>query len=535
MKQIGLAFVKSQEVLKITFKANKDEFFQIMAFVKTLSKRWFDANKKCWYAEISDSNITQLLKNDFEIDDSLLFYLKEKEEKKRKRLSFALTKEQKNKIKKLYPFQKEGIEFIFKTGGNCLIADEMGLGKTIQAIGYLKLKKEYPALIICPASLKYNWQKEIKKWLNKSSIIINGKKIYKIKKSTIYIINYDILHTWVKLLKEIKFGIIIADEIQYIKNEQAKRTKAFVSLVRSINSKIFLSGTPIKNKPAEFFTSLNLLSPKVFDKKWDFLYRYCNPIKTYFGWTFDGATNLDELFCKIQDIMIRRKKIDVLNELPEKRDILIDLSVDLSLYAKYEKEYSQYKLWNRDDKEIHKNAIEKLKQLAYKAKHKYVIKWIKDFIDITDKKLVIFAYHRKVIDSIMSEFEDISVKIDGSVSLEERNKNVELFQNDEKIKLFVGQIIAAGSGLTLTASSTVCFIEFGWSPCDHEQAACRVHRIGQKANSIDIYYLIANSTIEKEIVKLLQEKSKNINQILDGEDNGLFKDDIYTKLMEILN
>jgi SWI/SNF-related matrix-associated actin-dependent regulator 1 of chromatin subfamily A len=219
-----------------------------------------------------------------------------------------------------------------------LLADEMGLGKSIQSLSYLGIHKELrPALVICPASLKINWQREIKKWLNEESYILTGRKSTVIPDYPFYIINYDILaseiyvgkkkklkdDSWIFKLGGLKLKMIIGDEIQAIANNKSIRTRGFVTL-RKINKEtkfIALSGTPIKNRPSEFFVVLNSLAPTIFPNRWKYLNEFCDPTHNGFGWQFNGASNIEKLNKLIQPIMLRRLKKDVLKDLPLKRKI----------------------------------------------------------------------------------------------------------------------------------------------------------------------------------------------------------------------
>jgi SWI/SNF-related matrix-associated actin-dependent regulator 1 of chromatin subfamily A len=227
--------------------------------------------------------------------------------------------------------------------------------------------------------------------------------------------------------------------------------------------------------------------------------------------------------------MIRRRKKDVLKDLPDKITTTIPLEVDHTNFKKYAELYNKIFGQNESITKLQKkNNYEKLKQLAYACKRDSVFRWIDNFIS-TGEKIVVFSFHRAVMNDIEKKFGKISVRIDGSSSLKNRENAKEQFQNNPDMLLFNGQIQAAGVGITLTAASSVCFIEFGWSPAEHEQAADRCHRIGQK-KCVNIYYLIAKGTIEKKIVALLQEKAKMTGKVLDGEEGEFLSNDILDEL-----
>lgn len=513
----------------IVLRFGGSDFNKCLAIAKGLEGSRFVPADRCWTAIDTKVNRDRLLDAGFEFSHIAKELVDSSRQGKAIIRQKPSSKDISEATKGFYPYQVDGVRWLDEHNGIGIIGDEMGLGKSAQALGYLKLHREYrPVLIICPATMKYVWESEIRKWCGGGIEIISGKSIYVLSQAEFYIINYDILGSWGNELIKMQFAAIIGDEIQYVANKSAKRTKAFQKLRNSANGLraiILLSGTPILNRPAEFFTALNAVSPANFPNRWGFLYRYCNPRHNGYGWTFKGATNIEELHSRINDLMIRRLKDDVLKELPPKRKVIVELECDnLASIREYANEnkriVSSYADWAM---KLYKEGavkmlgeIEKLKQLAYIMKRNSIIDWIRDYID-TEGKLVVFAYHTRAIDDICEAFKDISVRIDGSTPVKDRKDIVCKFQDDPLCKLFVGQIKAAGVGLTLTAASAVAFAEFGWTPADHIQAEDRIHRIGQKADSVLIYYLVARNTVEKDIMELLQEKYQIVKSILDGE------------------
>lgn len=458
-----------------------------------------------------------------------------------------------------YPFQNEGIQFVDAKGGKALIADDMGLGKTIQAIGFLQLHREeaMPAVIIVPAVVKLNWKREIEKWMTNPKVaVLNGRPTpsSKIPDAEIYIINYDILANQDEKTEVVKFGIrtkvkrekkftgwadhllklkpvsLICDECHYLKNTQAKRTKAVKKLAAKVKNCIMLSGTAIENRPIEIWQAINLIDPTLFPSYPSFGKRYCNGKHNGYGWDYNGSSNEAELHKRLtESIMIRRLKKDVLTDLPLKQRSIIPMEIDnYKEYKKCQDDVIQYIRDNSGSAAAMKAAgaealvkFEKLKQLAVKGKLKMAIKWIEDYIQ--DEKLAVFCTHKIVIKELREKFEG-AVHIDGDVSQVNRQKAVDKFQTDKDCKLFIGNIKAAGVGITLTAASSTAFLELAWTPGSHDQAEDRVNRIGQKASSINAYYLLADNTIETEIAALLDSKRKTIDAVLDGietEDSDL--------------
>ena len=484
-------------------------------------RRWNPEIRK-WRCPISIEAIEKLAEWEFDLDDNL----KEILMRSQIRITELGTLDIPGLRKQLYPFQEQGVAFADAKKGRVLIADEMGLGKTVQALAYLQLHpKKRPVVIVCPASLKLNWMRETVRWIDYKKIeILAGKKTHR-PSGDIIIINYDILYNWTAVLRQVKPQVIITDECHYYKNNSANRTKAVKMLAKKVPHFIALSGTPIVNRPVEGFNAINIIDPTVLPSFWHFAERYCGATNNGFGWDFGGATNTEELHVKlVNSIMIRRKKKDVLKDLPDKSRAFIPFELDnYSEYQQVENNFINFvqqtkgtEAANRVAGAEHLAQIEELKQTAVRGKMKNVVGWIRNFLESSDEKLVVFATHRFVIDRLMKEFPNISVKIDGSVSAEQRDRNVLAFQRHENIRLFVGNIKAAGVGITLTAASNVAFIEFPWSPGELVQAEDRLHRIGQK-ESVTVYYLLADGTIEEKMAKMLDEKRIVLDKILDGE------------------
>lgn len=521
-------------------------------------------SKKYWTAPFNGKTIQILMRNGWGFDSTMEEYLRKVSShigQRNKEIEIALQ----SLPKELYPFQIDGVRQLMKWGGRALLADDMGLGKTVQSLMWLKLNNtKIPAIIITPASLKYNWERECRKWLRTDKIsVLSGTTPTNIY-NDIIIINYDIVQYWLKYLLSISYQTIILDECHYIKNDKAQRTKAVKALCKSMKHIIALSGTAILNRPIELFNTLNILNPRLFPNKWNFAHKYCGAKHTGFGWDFNGASNMDELHSILRNhLMIRRKKQDVLKELPDKTYNYIPIEISNRKDYDYAKdEFIAFVTQNISD-ELNEAEISLQKELGYvnialnkeeiiqekvssiskaetlvKIGHlqqmategiiSQVKEWIYNFLE-NDEKLVLFATHRRFITEIENEFKDISVKIDGSTPVAQRQRMVDDFQNNKKIRLFIGNIKAAGVGITLTASSNVAFIEYPWSPGDLTQAMDRCHRIGQK-NNVNIHYFIAKDTIVEEMLQLLEEKQKIIDNILDGRNQD--NENIVNKLLK---
>lgn len=515
--------------------------------VKTLSGAIYYPKAGFWTCSLTISNLEKLMSWNFILDKRLtnFFSLKKKEA-----LKASTVKVEGLRGGTLMPFQEEGVSFIEQSNGRALIADEMGLGKTIQAIAYLQLHPELrPAVIIVPKLVKYKWAREAKKWLEDPGEIqiLEGREPNEQITGDIVILNYDIVANqykkvsvynkkskktskqvreipfsgWIDVLIAASPKIVITDECHFYKNNSANRTKAIKKIGKRVPNFIALSGTPIENRPIEIYNAINIIDPKMFPNYMKFGRRYCGAKHNGFGWNMDGATNISELHTKLQSIMIRRKKKMVLPELPDKT--YSHIPFEITNRREYNEAQTNFIAWVT--KTQGKEAAERksgaevltkmndLKQLAVKGKMDEVVEWIKDFLDNSDEKLVVFAWHRATIDTIIEAFPGISVKVDGSVS--NKDKAIARFQENDDCRLFVGQIVSAGVGIELTAASHVAIVELPWKPGTLDQAIDRAHRIGQ-LKGVMVYYLLAQNTIEDRLADLIDVKRNVVSQVLDG-------------------
>lgn len=371
---------------------------------------------------------------------------------------------------KLYNYQLEGAKQIRFFKGRVLLADEMGLGKTIQALYWLlKCPSKRPVIVVCPATLKWVWETQANQHIGMRAEILQGRKPPKkqlIKNCPLLIINYEILPYWLEYLTGLNPQVVILDECHYIKSLKAKRTKAVRLFCNTIPHIIAISGTPLTNRPSELFSAINILWPKEFPSFWKYAFAYCKPSRRPWGWDFGGASNLDKLHKKLKNLgMIRRLKKDVLKELPDKTRITVPM--DITNKEEYIKAKNSFLTWLKEksitkaEKAKKAEALVKLgylKRLSAELKLENVIKWIEDFLEESEGKLVIFGVHTKILNTLLEKFKNIAVIIDGDVPQKERQKAVANFQNNKQKRIFIGNIKAAGTGITLTAASTLSLI-----------------------------------------------------------------------------
>ena len=245
----------------------------------------------------------------------------------------------------LYPFQYVGVRFAELAGGRCLIGDDMGIGKTIQAIAYCALHQDqWPVLVMCPSNVKYNWAKEVARWLPDATVeVVNGYR-GPIEEADFTVINYDLMAKRLEQLDEMEFGISVLDESHYVKNNKAARTKATLSIADKSDSVLCLSGTAITNRPSEYFTTLNLLRKAQFSSWLNYVRRYCAAYNDGWGWKTGGASNVEELHAVSRDFTIRRLKKEVMAELPDKirQSIpVIPTKAELKEYRQRQRDWSE--------------------------------------------------------------------------------------------------------------------------------------------------------------------------------------------------
>jgi SWI/SNF-related matrix-associated actin-dependent regulator 1 of chromatin subfamily A len=366
--------------------------------------------------------------------------------------------------------------------------------------------------------------------------ILSGTKTHPLKKD-IVIINYDIVKNWLPELQRTNFQVLVLDEAHYIKSSKAQRTKAIKKFGKTVPHVIGLTGTPIENRPIEIYNAWKLIDPVGCPNYVYYTQHFCDAHNNGFGITVTGASNTAELNQLLTNsIMIRRKKTDVLKDLPDKIRSFVPLELEnRNDYSEAENNFIAFvrKQKGLEAAQRASNAesfakIEGLKQLAVQGKLKQAIDWITDFLE-SDQKLVVFATHKFVIEELTEKFSDIAVKIDGSVSMPARQRAVDQFQTNKDIKLFIGNIQAAGVGITLTAASNVAFLELPWTPGAVLQAEDRCHRIGQK-NAVTVYFLLSQNTIEEKLAQIIDSKRIVIDSVLDGQDTP--SENLLTEIMK---
>ena len=378
-------------------------------------------------------------------------------------------------------------------------------------------------LIICPATLKINWQREYQLYSNKSSYVCEGKNYS--EDAEIVIINYDIIKNFHdakdhnnSMMFKSKFDLVIIDEAHYIQNVQAQRTKLINDLVKNIERLWLLTGTPMTSRPINYFNLLSLVDSPVAKNWMAYVIRYCAGYQFRVGprkvWNVMGASNLEELRDRTGATILRRLKEDVL-DLPEK----IITPVYLRLRSKnYEELMGEYYNWYEKNPEESKNLsiqfskLVQVRQLIADEKTQHTIELAENIIE-QGKKVIIFCNFTNSLETIYNHFGKAAVRLDGSTSKALRQEAVDKFQADEKVKVFVGNIKSAGTGITLTAAEAVIMNDLSFLPSDHSQAEDRAYRYGQK-NNVLVYYPLFENTLEGVIYDIVNNKKRIIATVM---------------------
>jgi SWI/SNF-related matrix-associated actin-dependent regulator 1 of chromatin subfamily A len=418
--------------------------------------------------------------------------------------------------------QKEAIEKLVRNK-KFILADDMGLGKTTSTIIAALETGAKKVLIVCPASLKINWQREIANYSDRSVYIAEGKKFS--DEHDFVIVNYDILKNFHDIkekdkseIMKINFDLVIMDEAHMISNPQAQRTKIANDIASKSNRVWLLSGTPMTSRPMNYYNLLNLVDSPVAMNWMAYAKRYCNGFQFSVGkrkvWNVTGASNLDELRERTSTHILRRLKEEVL-DLPEK----IITPVYLRLKSKdYEELMGEYFDWYDKNPEesssltIQFGKLMKVRKVIAQEKINNTIELAENIIE-QGKKVIIFTNFTDTLNQIYNHFGKTAVYLDGSCSKFHRQNAVDEFQTNDKIKVFVGNLKAAGVGITLTSAEAVIMNDLSFVPAEHSQAEDRSHRIGQK-NSTSVYYPLFENTIEGAIYDILNRKKKIISTVM---------------------
>jgi SWI/SNF-related matrix-associated actin-dependent regulator of chromatin subfamily A-like protein 1 len=436
----------------------------------------------------------------------------------------------------LQPFQWGGVRYALDAR-RTFLADEQGLGKTVEALATLEADDAYPAIVVCPASLKLNWERETRKWLPHRTIaVVEGKSAVP-ETGDITILNYEIVAAHREQLARLHPRALVVDESHYAKNPQAKRTQAVRRLAGTLDDsalRLALTGTPVLNHADELISQL-----RVIGRLEDF------GSGARFSRQFQGPLTEERLHWHLRRrCFVRRLKSEVLPQLPAKRRVVVPVAIDNK--RDYRLAEEDVVAWLREqplelselDARIAATLraerlaqLTTLQRLAARGKLNAALTWIEDFL-ASGEPLVVFARHVDVQRAVLERFPDAAHLL-GADALGERDEAVRAFQRPDGPQLIVCATRVAAQGITLTRASNVAFLELEWTPAMHDQAEDRTHRIGQR-DAVTAWYLLAAETIDETMAELVEAKRSHISAVTDGRriDGESLVDGVIRELRE---
>lgn len=420
-----------------------------------------------------------------------------------------------------FPFQLDATRFALARSKSYLALDP-GLGKTIIA-GLVVNALKWPAVYICPPFLTRNTAFEVSEWTGHQPFFYRQAPVL-LRTEQVFIMPDSLLFTQEGKIAVASFAraqqhkhnkvVLFVDEAHRFKSDTAKRTKALFALTPLFDKVVFLSGTPMPNRPMELYPVLSNCAPETIDfkNKFQFGERYCAAYRDQFGWNFSGASNVAELAKKVMGtFMMRVRKADVLKDLPEKSEELVFIGDELpARIAKMDTTL----LRDFSPEDLMKGQVPSTYMATYRkelgiVKVKESLKYIQYLLDEhTDESILVFAQHREVIRLLVEGLMEYApAVIVGDTPMAMRQDIVTDFQKDPKRRVFIGNIAAAGTGFTLTKATRVVFVESSWCDADNQQASDRAHRISQK-DFVFVQYLVYKNSIDRQVMETIFRKRK---------------------------
>ena len=417
----------------------------------------------------------------------------------------------------LMPYQAKGVGWL-ALKRNSILADEMGLGKTVQVCALINMLGLTPSLIVCPASLKLQWARELSAWCPQLTVELVNPKVAFPTNADVVIINYDILHKFRHELRLRPWPLLVFDEAHYLKNRGTRRTREAFGGGRPGTSKhvsqipsgkmLLLTGTPLSNRPRELWALLHRIDPDEWPRFHPWAMQFCDAHRDRFGWDYDGASNLPELRESLVPVMLRRTKADVLPDLPEKRHVT--LAIDPSGHESLiRREIELHDLVEGP----HSPDISEMAAVRHElglAKIPFIVEHLQSYAD-AGVPVVCFCHHLEVLHGVRDGFPG-AMGIEGASTAINRQRAVDRFQASE-CNILLGQIQAAGVGLNLQRSSNVVFGEMDWVPGVLDQASDRCHRIGT-TRGVLVEYLCFDRSFDARMADKIVTKRRVIDAVL---------------------
>jgi SWI/SNF-related matrix-associated actin-dependent regulator 1 of chromatin subfamily A len=452
----------------------------------------------------------------------------------------------------LFPHQIEGVAFLLGRR-RAILADDMGLGKTRQAI--VSLRHAAPNgryLVVCPASVKWNWSREITLADPHASVaVVSGSASIDARADWV-IVNYDILKKQVGTLARVPWAGLVFDEAHYLKNHTSARSR----LARQLASEVaaiaprepavyLLTGTPLTNRPRDLFVLLQLVGHPLGRSFLSFAKRYCAAVRNDYGWTTDGASNLEELTVLLHGVMLRRSKDQVL-ALPQKLRTWLSVEVPAGTASAEIRNVVKLLLDRRtgpagasstaDDA----RARGRLLALLTKARQKVAISKISATLDFVQgaieqgEKVVVFSCFDEPLQTLARALGEAAVLLTGRTPANKRQPLVDRFQRDDRVRVFLANIVAGGVGINLTAATQVVFNDLDWVPANHWQAEDRAYRLGQ-TRTVNVTYVVGQGTVDEFVQAVLETKGALIKAVVEGEAvGGALSGDVLDELQRAL-
>lgn len=431
-------------------------------------------------------------------------------------------------------YQKVGI-WVGAKRETCMIADEQGLGKTIQAIGISNMLGLKKILVICPAIVRINWQREISKWhVARTPVrpLLKGTDLKLVVRDGFSsVVSYDLasrLDPRVLEMLSVSFDHIIIDEAHYLKSPKAERTRRILGvkkqggLIHLAPVKTLLTGTPAPNRPHEMYTYLKKLSPQSIDNMgyMDFLRKFAKFHHDGFDIRVTGVKKPEEFSARVRaNFIIRRLKSDVLSQLPPKifKMVIFPKDSRTCKVLTKEKPYNAHEIL-KNGGALADPALPELRREMGIAKVPVCAQYIGNLLENGLNKVIVFAHHRDVVTSLGEKLNGYNpVTVLGGTNAKESQRCVDAFQQDDNCRIFIGSAKAAGIGITLTATDTVVFVEPSWVPADNEQCIDRAHRLGQRSDHFDVHYLVVEDSLDAKILCGAANKAEDTACVLNKQ------------------
>jgi SWI/SNF-related matrix-associated actin-dependent regulator 1 of chromatin subfamily A len=432
----------------------------------------------------------------------------------------------------LFPHQIEGVAFLLGRR-RAILADDMGLGKTRQAIVSLRhAAPGGPYLVVCPASVKRNWVREIAMAApGASTLIVEGRAEVAVDAEWV-VVNYDILATHVEALARVPWAGLVFDEAHYLKNHTSARSRLARQLADRATANAphepavhLLTGTPLTNRPRDLFVLLQLVRHPLGRSFLSFAKRYCAAEKGKYGWKTGGASNLEELTVQLHGVMLRRSKDQVL-ALPPKLRTWLPVDVPSGTGLRQLKEAIAMLLARQRSSDAPASADDarrrgRLLALLVRARQKLAAAKVGSTLDFVKgavdqgEKVIVYSCFEEPLQKLSRELGDAAVLLTGRTPAADRQAIVDEFQQDDDVRVFLANIVAGGVGLNLTAATQVVFNDLDWVPANHWQAEDRAYRIGQ-TRTVNVTYLVGQGTVDDFVQTVLETKAALVNAVVEG-------------------